>query len=78
MDFQEKVHAVNLVVQQYFKKHPGETKISAKNLMPDFVKHGIFPKDHRNGLPIRNLLRELDKTNQLKSIPFAFAERKSS
>ena len=75
MDFWEKVLAVNLVVQQYFKKHPRETKIPAKDLMPEFVKHGIFPKDHRNGLPIRKLLRDLDKNNQLKAIPFAFAER---
>ena len=44
--------------------------------MPDFVKKELFVKDHRNGLPIRNLLRDLDKINQLKSIPFAFAERR--
>ena len=75
MDFEQKILAVNIVVQQYFRKHPRETQIPAKDLMPEFVKHGIFPKDHRNGLPIRKLLRDLDKDNQLKAIPFALAER---
>lgn len=75
MDFQQKILTVNSVLQEYFKKHQGETKIPAKDLMPEFVKHGIFPKDHRNGLPIRKLLRDLDKTNQLKNIPFVLAER---
>lgn len=72
---EHKILAVNLVIRDYFNKHPGETKIPAKNLMPYFVKHQIFSKDHRNGLPIRKLLRDLDKSDQLKSIPFAFAER---
>lgn len=78
MDFREKVGAVNLVVQQYFKRHPGETILPAKELMPEFIEQNIFPKDHRNGLPIRNLLRQLDKTNQLESIPFAYPERRSA
>jgi len=75
MDFQQKILAVNLAIQDYFKKHPRETKIPAKDLMPEFVKHGIFAKDHRSGLPIRKLLRDLDKDSQLKAIPFVFAER---
>jgi hypothetical protein len=78
MDIQQKILTVNLVVRDYFKKHPRETKVPAKNLMPEFVKNEIFAKDHRNGLPIRKLLRDLDKSNQLKLIPFAFAERKAA
>lgn len=75
MDLEQKILLVNLVVQQYFKKHPRETKIPAKDLMSEFIENGIFPKDHRNGLPIRKLLRDLDKENQLRAVPFAFAER---
>ncbi len=75
MDNQQRILAVNLVVQNYFKKHPRETKIPVKDLMPEFVKNQIFSKDHRNGLPIRKLLRDLDKNNQLKAIPFLFAVR---
>lgn len=75
MDLEQKIQAVNLVVRDYFKLHPRENKTPAKDLMPEFVKHDIFPRDHRNGLPIRKLLRDLDKTNELKAIPFAFAER---
>ncbi len=75
MGIQQKIQAVNFVVRDYFEKHPGETRVPAKNLMPEFVEQNIFPNDHRNGLPIRKLLRDLDKSNQLKSIPFAFAKR---
>lgn len=75
MDIQQKIQAVNLAVQDYFKKHPRENKIPTKDLMPEFIKNEIFPNDHRNGLPIRKLLRDLDKANNLNAIPFAFAER---
>ncbi|MBK5214779.1 MAG: hypothetical protein JJE55_14090 [Flavobacteriaceae bacterium] len=71
----QKILAVNLVVQNYFIKHPGESKIPAKDMMLYFVQNRIFSKDHKNGLPIRNLLRDLDKLNQLKAIPFVLAER---
>lgn len=65
------------MVEQYFNKHPYENKIAAKDLMPHFIKAGIFEKDQKNGKPLRDILRALDKNNQLKAIPFAYAERKT-
>ena len=49
----------------------------AKDLMPLFIREGIFGQDHKNGLPIRSILRDLDKSNQLHLIPSVLAERKS-
>jgi hypothetical protein len=44
--------------------------------MPQFIKAGIFEKDHRNGLPIRQLLRDLDEIKALNKIPAIQPERK--
>ncbi|WP_199535555.1 hypothetical protein [Rhodohalobacter sp. SW132] len=51
--------------------------IPAKDLMPEFIEAGIYNKDHRNGLPIRNDLRELDEKGELNSIPFVHVIRKN-
>ncbi|HEG43603.1 hypothetical protein LCGC14_2065710 [marine sediment metagenome] len=68
--------AINRVIQAYFDTHPNEAKVPAKDLMPQFIVAGIFHSDHRNGLPIRKVLRELDSKKQLKFIPSVLPERK--
>lgn len=73
-----KVKSINKVIEAYFTKNPSINIVPAKELMPDFISAGIFAKDHRKGLPIRNILRALDKSNQLKLIPYIHAERKES
>jgi hypothetical protein len=46
-------------------------------MMDCFVDAGIFKMDYdRRGLPIRNVLRELDDKNQLDLIPYVVVERK--
>ena len=70
----EKISKINQVLEDYFKTH--SQRIPAKDLMPEFIKAGIFPKDNKNGLPIRKLLRELDKKNELDKIPYIFPDRK--
>lgn len=50
--------------------------VKPKDLMPMLVNNGYFTVDHREGLPLRNLLRELDRSNQLSLIPQVRAERK--
>jgi len=72
----EKINNVNKVVINYFKVNPKISKILAKELMPDFIKAGISNKDHKEGLPIRNILRALDKQKQLALLPHIIAERK--
>lgn len=49
---------VKKVVVEYFNSNT-ETKVMAKDLMPQFIKAGIFQKNQKDELPIRDLLREL-------------------
>lgn len=72
---QEKIKEINKVIQAYFEKNTTETIVPAKNLMQDFIQAGIFGKDNRKGLPIRKVLRELDKENQLDQVLSVYAER---
>lgn len=74
---EQKIRKINEVVKNYFSENPSVDKIQAKDLMPEFIKAGIFTADHRNGLPIRKLLRELDKANRLDKIPNIHPERKA-
>ena len=73
----EKIKEINKVIEDYFKNNPFVEIIPAKDLMPYFIKDGIFNKDEKNGLPIRKLLRQLDAINQLVQIPYVIAERKA-
>ena len=76
MDINTRINKINEVVKNYFEDHLSEVQILAKELMPEFVRAGIYEKDHRKGLPLRKDLRELDKNNQLHLIPFLYPERK--
>jgi hypothetical protein len=69
---------INLVIKDYFDKNPNIKIIACKDLMPNFIHAKIFKSDTKNGLPIRKILRKLDKENQLKSIPFVVAKRNLS
>jgi len=71
-----KIESINRVVEAYFEKNTSVTIVPAKDLMPAFIEAGIFTKDHKKGLPIRKILRELDKADQLQLIPLVHPERK--
>ena len=61
-----KIGRIDQIVRDYFSDNPMEDEVPAKDLMNLFVEKGIFKKDYsRPGLPIRNLLRELDSENKL-------------
>lgn len=63
------------VIQDFLLK---ENLIDAKpkDLIPLLIEKGFFEKDHREGLPLRNLLRDLDSRNELYLIPQVRADRK--
>ena len=63
MDIQ-KIEKINQVVDEYFANNPSVDKVQAKDLMPLFIKAGIFTQDQRAGLPIRRVLRELDQDDK--------------
>ncbi|MEP4535011.1 MAG: hypothetical protein ABJ004_18090 [Cyclobacteriaceae bacterium] len=72
----EKIESINRVISAYLEDNKQANIIAVKELMPDFIKAGIFPKDEKKGLPIRKLLRSLDAEGALDKIPAIHAERK--
>jgi len=49
-----------------------------KDLMPNLIQKGFFNNDHRNGLPLRNILRDLDDCDMLYLLPQVMVERKET
>lgn len=47
-----------------------------KDLMPILIEKGFFTKDIKEGLPLRDVLRDLDLRNELYLIPQVRADRK--
>jgi hypothetical protein len=60
-----KIGRIDQIVRDYFLTHPDQKEVLAKDLMPLFIEKSIFFKDQRGGLPIRTLLRQLDRENKL-------------
>ena len=60
----QKVGRIDQIVRDYFLTSDSK-EVLAKDLMPLFIEKEIFIKDLREGLPIRNILRMLDKENKL-------------
>ena len=73
-----KIPKINQVISSYFNANPSVTKIRAKELMPYFIDAEIFNKNPKDGLYIREILRELDRRNKLHLIPYVFPERKKT
>jgi len=66
---------INEAVDAYFKANKKEDWFPAKKLMPALIKNGVFTKDKKSGMPLRQLLRSLDKNQELDQIPRVHAER---
>lgn len=71
----QKALRIRKAVSEFFDS-ASQTKIVAKDLMPFFIKKGVFTKDHQEGLPIREFLRQLDENNHLHLIPQTHFEQK--
>jgi len=70
-----KINRINSVVETFFKDNNQPEKIPANFLMPQFIKAGIFAKDIKSGKPLRDVLKDLDRTDELHLIPYLHAER---
>lgn len=71
------INSINTAIEAFFNTDSTLKIVPVKVLMPAFIKAGIFKKDHKNGKPIRDILRELDETDQLQLIPYVHAERRA-
>jgi len=77
---EKKIHRIGRIdqlVRNYFDENPSMREVAAKELMPLFINKGIFVKDHREGLPIMNILRELDREKKLYLLKYAKLDRKN-
>jgi hypothetical protein len=72
-----KIGRIDQIVRDYFLAHPDQKEVLAKNLMPLFIDKSVFFKDHRGGLPIRTLLRQLDRENKLSLLKHVRVARHS-
>lgn len=72
---EDRVTQINKVIENYFSKNTDKDWIPAKDIMFDLIEAGVFTKDQKKGLPLRKVLRTLDKENALDTIPSVHAER---
>ncbi len=72
---EDKIASINSVIADYFKKNSKVKWIPAKEIMPALIAAGVFNKDKRKGLPLREVLKALDKEKALDKIPLVHAER---
>ncbi|NDP21841.1 MAG: hypothetical protein GZ091_12290 [Paludibacter sp.] len=63
------------VIQEFLKKDK-IVDATPKDLMSILLEKGFFKKDHREGLSLREILRELDSRNELYLLPQVRADRK--
>ncbi|MDB4534567.1 hypothetical protein N9242_06815 [Vicingaceae bacterium] len=73
---EDKIASINKAITAYFKNNPTTEWIPVKLLMPMLIESGVFHKDIKKGLPLRNVLRGLDKEKTFDKIPSLHAERK--
>lgn len=66
---------INEAVDAYFESNPDTIWFAAKKLMPALIENGVFHRDKKNGLPLRQLLRTLNAKGELDQIPRLHAER---
>ena len=74
----KQVNQINEALKAYYEQHPNDGKQPAKDFMDYFVTRGIFNQDSEKnpGLPLRNILRDLDEHNKCYVIPYLVVDRK--
>ena len=72
----EIIGSINEAIAVYFKRNTTVEWIPVKLLMPALIDAGVFHKDVKKGLPLRNVLKTLQKEKELDKIPSLHAERK--
>jgi hypothetical protein len=73
----QKAFRIKRCVKEFFDTHI-KTEVEAKELMPLFIKKGIFLTNSQNGIPIQDFLKHLEKLNYLNLIPQALYKQKNT
>lgn len=74
---EDNIKKINEVIAHYFDSNKSVDWIPVKAIMPAMIEAGVFTKDEKKGLPLRKVLRKLDKESNLEQIPTVHAERRS-
>ena len=71
----DQIVKMGYVIESFLLKS-GLKDAKPKDLMEVLIEKGYFSKDHRDGLPLRMILRDLDERNMLYLLPQVRVERK--
>jgi hypothetical protein len=67
MDFDERIVAIDRLAQEWLITN-NKDEARPVDLMDNLVKHGVYRKDIKRGLPLRNDLRKLKERKELNRI----------
>ncbi len=71
------VERIDKIIFNLFAINPGIREVSITDALPLLRRHGIFIPCHpSDNMPLRNLLRKLEKENQLSLFSLVSAGRK--
>ena len=70
-----KIVKMGYVIQDYLISK-SLNNVKPKELMDMLIQKGFFKKDNREGLPLRDVLRQLDTDNLLYLLPQVSVDRK--
>ena len=60
-------------IQAYLTENKLE-RVKTKDMMPFLIEKGYFPHDRKKGYPLRHILTDLKKSEELHLLPQAFPE----
>ena len=74
--FLVQVARVDSAIQVFLRSH-SLMSATAREVMPFLVDMGLFKRDNKEGRPLRDMLRELDRLDRLDLIRGLVVDRKS-
>lgn len=75
-DLLELARRIDQLIEAWLRESGVDTA-RPKDVMPVLIRNGIFVKNHRDGLPLRKLLRKLDDSGQLSVMKTVRCEQRA-
>ena len=72
----ERAREIDGLIDEWLRDTGVETA-KPKDVMPFLIQRGAFARDHRQGLPLRKLLRELHRSGNLSVMKTVQFEQKA-
>ncbi|MBF0596044.1 hypothetical protein [Faecalibacter rhinopitheci] len=70
----EIVKQMSIDIQAYLVENNLE-RVKTKDLMPFLIEKGYFPHDRKKGYPLRQILNDLERSEELSLLPQASPEK---